>query len=290
MYRCRQRRLSASDISRALFEVSTTSGICLALNVPISGTVTWKSESSSSRKASNSASALSISSISSTTGFSDVIALSSGRGSTKRSEKKTSSSLAIRSTASARPFAPDQHFADLVLQDLRIEQLLGVLPFVERLALVEPLVALQADQVRGRATAPAPWPRSVLPTPAGPSTRIGFLQRGRQIDHGRDSAAGDVIVAWRIARLRLRSMKTFILLGAADTRNGCRAIPVKYHEPPALLNRSVVLKCAALRAPARRARNARARARSRRSAGSVRPRSVPPAPVRRRRIASRRAR
>ena len=47
----------------------------------------------------------------------------------------------------------DQHFADLVLEDLGIEQLLGVLPFVERLALVETLVALQPDHVfleRGR--------------------------------------------------------------------------------------------------------------------------------------------
>ena len=74
MKRCRQRRLRPSDSSRALFEVSTTSGMCLALIVPSSGTETWKSDSTSSRKASNSGSALSISSTSSTTGSSARIA------------------------------------------------------------------------------------------------------------------------------------------------------------------------------------------------------------------------
>ena len=54
--------------------------------VPISGIVTWKSESSSSRKASNSSSARSTSSISSTGGTwsSLSIASSSGRRSRKR--------------------------------------------------------------------------------------------------------------------------------------------------------------------------------------------------------------
>src|SRR5438445_1126369 len=84
MKRCRQRRLSPSDSSRALFDVSTTSGMCLALTVPSSGTETWKSESTSSRNASNSGSALSISSMSSTTGVSDWIAASSGRCDRKR--------------------------------------------------------------------------------------------------------------------------------------------------------------------------------------------------------------
>ena len=43
-----------------------TCGGCVALMVPISGMVTWKSESTSSRNASNSSSARSTSSISST--------------------------------------------------------------------------------------------------------------------------------------------------------------------------------------------------------------------------------
>ena len=41
--------------------------------------------------------------------------------------------------------------ADLVAQQLGVEQLLGVLPLVERLGLVEPLVALQANQLGAEA-------------------------------------------------------------------------------------------------------------------------------------------
>ena len=40
MCRCRQRRFSASVISRASFEVRNTSGMCLAWIVPTSGTLT----------------------------------------------------------------------------------------------------------------------------------------------------------------------------------------------------------------------------------------------------------
>jgi hypothetical protein len=50
-------------------EVSTTTGRLVALIVPISGIVTWKSERISSRNASNSSSARSISSIRSTGAF-----------------------------------------------------------------------------------------------------------------------------------------------------------------------------------------------------------------------------
>jgi len=53
----------------------------LAFTVPISGIVTCISDNSSSRKASNSSSALSISSMSSTTGLSDRMDFSSGRSS-----------------------------------------------------------------------------------------------------------------------------------------------------------------------------------------------------------------
>ena len=100
MNRCRQRRLRPSVSSRALFEVSTTSGMCRAFTVPSSGIETWKSERTSSRKASNSGSALSISSTSSTTGSSDRMACSSGRGARNRYEKNASSWPAMRDTAS----------------------------------------------------------------------------------------------------------------------------------------------------------------------------------------------
>jgi hypothetical protein len=60
--------------------------------VPISGIVIWKSESTSSRKASNSSSARSISSMSRTTGSSEVIASSSGRRMRKSGPKSSCSS------------------------------------------------------------------------------------------------------------------------------------------------------------------------------------------------------
>ena len=41
-----------------------------------------------------------------------------------------------------------QHFAELVLQDLRVEKLLGVFPFIERLGFIQPLIALQADHLQ----------------------------------------------------------------------------------------------------------------------------------------------
>ena len=62
--------------------------------VPISGIVIWKSESTSSRKASNSSSARSISSISRTTGSSEAIASSSGRRMRKSGPKSSCSSTA----------------------------------------------------------------------------------------------------------------------------------------------------------------------------------------------------
>ena len=69
MCRNRQRRLSASDSSRVALEVSTTNGGRSAVMVPSSGTVTWKSDSTSSSRPSISMSALSVSSMSSTVGF-----------------------------------------------------------------------------------------------------------------------------------------------------------------------------------------------------------------------------
>ena len=63
----------------------------VALTVPSSGMETWKSDSSSSRKASNSSSARSISSISSTGGLARLMAASSGRSSRYFSEKIWSS-------------------------------------------------------------------------------------------------------------------------------------------------------------------------------------------------------
>src|SRR5262252_7544848 len=171
MYRCKQRRLSASDISRALFEVRITRGMCFAVRVPSSGTEIWKSESNSSRNASNSASALSISSTSSTHCFFP-------RDSIHR----------LGETLGA-----GQNLTDLVLQDLRVQQLLGVLPLVERLAFIESFVALQTNQVvtqRG-----GEHLGEVSLADAGrPFHQDRLLERACEVYDGRDSPARDIIV------------------------------------------------------------------------------------------------
>ena len=79
MYRYAQRRRRASDSGRVWLLVSTMKGVVRARTVPYSGIVTCISDSSSSRNASNSASALSISSMSSTVGSALRMDLSSGR-------------------------------------------------------------------------------------------------------------------------------------------------------------------------------------------------------------------
>ena len=73
------RRFNASCSSRVRFEVRITAGLRRARIVPSSGIVIWKSDRISSKKASNSSSARSISSMSRTTGSSVSIASRSGR-------------------------------------------------------------------------------------------------------------------------------------------------------------------------------------------------------------------
>ena len=99
---------------------------------PSSGIVIWKSDSSSSSIASNSWSVLSISSISSTTGCSEAIAVSSGRASRNSSPK-------MSSWTSSQPVS--------VGLGLDPQQLLAVVPLVQRLGLVEALVALQPHEL-----------------------------------------------------------------------------------------------------------------------------------------------
>ena len=106
MCRCRQRRFRASPRSRTLLEVRKTSGGIRALITPISGTETWKAESTSSRKASKASSLLSTSSMSSTAPPSWRRAFSSGRGSRNGSEKKRSPMPCNRSMAASMVVAP----------------------------------------------------------------------------------------------------------------------------------------------------------------------------------------
>ena len=131
MCRNRHRRLSASDSSRVALEVSRTNGLRSAVMVPSSGTVTAKSDSTSSSRPSISMSALSVSSISSTVGSVRRIAVSSGRG----QQEFLAEHVGFRLVPVAVP-------------GLDPQDLLGVVPLVERAGLVDALVALQPHQAR----------------------------------------------------------------------------------------------------------------------------------------------
>ena len=139
------------------------SGAGVPTMVPSSGIDTWKSESTSSRSASVSISTRSTSSISSTTGSSARIASSSGRVSRNGSEKMSASTTS--------------HDGLVLTVGLDPQQLLLVVPLVERLGLVEALVALEPDQAGAGAPRRWPWParscrRRPGPRPA-PASRAG---------------------------------------------------------------------------------------------------------------------
>ena len=119
--------------------------------------VTWKSESTSSSSPSTSTSVLSTSSTSSTVGSSRRIAVSSGRVSRNSSVKMSSW---VSSHDSWPPLRLDA------------QQLLLVVPLVERAGLVETLVALQPDQLGARR------PRHRL-------GQLGLADPGRTLDQQR---------------------------------------------------------------------------------------------------------
>ena len=118
--------------SRELLEVSSTTGWVVEVTRPSSGMEIWKSESTSRSIASNSWSVLSISSMSSTTGCSEAMA------DIKRSREQ-------------------ELLAEDVLLDglptgarglgLDAQELLAVVPLIQRLGLIQALVALQANQL-----------------------------------------------------------------------------------------------------------------------------------------------
>ncbi len=95
-----------------------------------------------------------------------------------------------------------EHFAELVLQDLGVEQLLGVFPLIERLGLVQPFVALQADHLQ-------PTPRRDRLRQLGlADARWSFdqdrlLDLLRQIGRGRDLPACDIALRGKAAFYRL---------------------------------------------------------------------------------------
>ena len=112
----------------------TTAGGSAAAIVPSSGTVTAKSESTSSRNASNSSSARSSSSI---------------RSTAPRARRGSPAAAAARAGSRARTARPRARSRlELArLQRARVEQLARVVPLVERLRRVDPLVALEPDQL-----------------------------------------------------------------------------------------------------------------------------------------------
>ena len=112
----------------------------VAATVPSSGIDTWYSERTSSKSASVSSSTRSTSSISSTTGSSARMASRSGRVSRNSSEKMSSSSS---SQVGDRCRRRRVGFPDCGLDT---QQLLAVVPLVEGLGLVEPLVALEPNE------------------------------------------------------------------------------------------------------------------------------------------------
>ena len=139
-------------------EVSTTYGGCSAVNVPTSGTEIWNSASVSSSTASSASSARSTSSISSTTGSSERIASSSGRGGEEALGEEHAVLRADPVDGRLEVGGVGDDLADLLAQDLGVEQLLAVVPLVERLGLVLALVALQPQQPAAGDPRRAPWP------------------------------------------------------------------------------------------------------------------------------------
>ena len=91
---------------------------------------------------------------------------------------------------------------------LDAQQLLLVVPLVQRLGLVEALVALQADEPGARSSRRRDLASWVLPVPAGPSTRTGLPQPIGQVHDAGDALVGEVVDACagrRGRRARTRS-------------------------------------------------------------------------------------
>ena len=182
--------MSASWTSRVRFEVRITRGGVSALIVPISGTVTWKSDRISSRYASNSSSARSISSMSRTGG--DAV------GRLERLEE--------------RPADQEVGAEDVVggrllglaarLEQPDLEHLARVVPLVDRGVDVEALVALEPDQPRAERRREDLGELGLAdPGLALEQQRPAELER--QEDRRRERSIGDVVAAPEVVLDRL---------------------------------------------------------------------------------------
>ena len=176
-----------------LLVVRITYGGRFATNVPTSGTETWNSASVSSSTASSASSARSTSSISSTTGSSERIASSSGRAAQEPLGEEHALLRADPLDGLVQVGGVGDDLADLLAQDLGVEQLLAVVPLVERLGLVLALVALQPQQ-------PAAGGRGQrlgqlgLADAGGALDEQRLVQPGHEEDRGREARVGDVAV------------------------------------------------------------------------------------------------
>ena len=166
-----QQRLG--ELARAVRGEHARPGRSRARIVPSSGTVTWKSLSTSSRNASNSWSALSISSISSTT------RARRGDGAQQRALEEVVAREDVVLDVVPRP--------SLGAVGLDAQQLLLVVPLVERARLVEPLVALEADQLGVEHASPAPCRARSCRRRPGP--RRGAASRARAPGRARSRRA-----------------------------------------------------------------------------------------------------
>ena len=202
--RCRQRRFSASPRSRSLFEVRITVGGTTAATVPSSGMVTWKSREDFQQQRFE----LGIRLV-------DLVDQQHAAGRLLQrlqqrprldeflGEEHVAEIVQLLQRRMQRLGAAE-HFAELVLQDLRVEQLLGVFPLIQRLGLVEAFVALQADQLHVRARRRSPWrARSCR---RRPGLRPGSASRSAARDRPRSRSAGSRYSPARRGRFRrLRS-------------------------------------------------------------------------------------
>ena len=182
--------MSASWTSRVRFEVRITRGGVSAVIVPISGTVTWKSDRISSRYASNSSSARSISSMSRTgaTPSVDSSAWRSGRRIRKSGAEDVVGGRPLG--LAARLEQPD------------LEHLARVVPLVDGGVDVEALVALEPDE-RVPSEAARTLASSVLPTPASPSSSSGRPSSSARKTAVATRAVGDVVARPEVVLDRL---------------------------------------------------------------------------------------
>ncbi len=166
-----------------LLEVRNTSGIRVARTVPSSGIDTWYSERISSSRASVSSSTRSTSSTSSTTG-------------SRRADR-------LEQRAGEEELLGEDVLLELLPRAVRVgldsQQLLLVVPLVERLRLVEPLVTLEADQPAagqardrlgqlGLAGAGRPFDEDRLGQPIGQEDHPGDAVVGQIVDPGKPLA------------------------------------------------------------------------------------------------------